>query len=75
MLLMVEKGIKGGICHAIHQYAAANNKNMKTVIKTMNHHILCIYMEIIHMEGQCLKNYQLTILNENKMCQNLMKRL
>ena len=26
MLLMVEKGISGGICHAIHQYAKSNNK-------------------------------------------------
>ena len=29
MLLMIEKGIGGGICHAIHQYAKANNKCMK----------------------------------------------
>ena len=29
MLLMVEKGIRGGICHAIHQYVTANNKYMK----------------------------------------------
>ena len=29
MLLMVEKGIRGGICHAIHQYAKANNKYIK----------------------------------------------
>ena len=29
MLLMVEKGIRGGICHAIHQYAKANNKYLK----------------------------------------------
>ena len=29
MLLMGEKGIRGGICHAIHQYAKANNKYMK----------------------------------------------
>ena len=28
MLLMVEKGIRGGICHAIHRYAKANNKHM-----------------------------------------------
>ena len=28
MLLMVEKRIKGGICHAIHRYAKANNKYM-----------------------------------------------
>ena len=29
MLLMVEEGIKGGICHSIHRYAKANNKYMK----------------------------------------------
>ena len=26
MLLMVEKGIRGGICQAIHRYAKVNNK-------------------------------------------------
>ena len=26
MVLMVEKGIQGGICHSIHRYAKANNK-------------------------------------------------
>ena len=29
MLLMVEEGIRGGICHSIHRHAKANNKNMK----------------------------------------------
>ena len=29
MLLMVEKGIRGGICHSIQRYAKANNKYMK----------------------------------------------
>ena len=29
MLLMVEKGIRGGICYAIHQYAKTNNKYIK----------------------------------------------
>ena len=29
MLLMVEKGIRGAICHAVHRYAKANNKYMR----------------------------------------------
>ena len=29
MLLMVEKGIRGGICNTIHRYTKANNKYMK----------------------------------------------
>ena len=29
MLLMVEEGIRGGICHAIQRYAKANNRYMK----------------------------------------------
>ena len=29
MLLMVEKGIREGISHAIHRYAKANSKYMK----------------------------------------------
>ena len=30
MLLMVEKGIRGGICHSIQRYAEANNKYMES---------------------------------------------
>ena len=33
MLLMVEKGIRGGKCHEIHLYAKANNKYMKDYAK------------------------------------------
>ena len=33
MLLMVEEGIRGGICHSIHRYAKVNNKYMKNYNK------------------------------------------
>ena len=33
MLLMVEEGIRGGICHSIYRYAKVNNKYMKNYNK------------------------------------------
>ena len=35
MLLMVEEGIRGGICHSMHRYAKANNKYMKDYNKNL----------------------------------------
>ena len=35
MLLIVKKGFRGGICHAIHRYAKANNKYMKNYDKNI----------------------------------------
>ena len=34
MLLMIEEGIRGGICHAVHRYAKANNRYMKYYIES-----------------------------------------
>ena len=41
MLLMDEKEIRGGICHAIHSHAKANNNYMKNYYKN----IISSYME------------------------------
>ena len=61
-LLMVEEGIRGGICHSIHRYAKANNKynynKSRTIIIMKSRHISNIWTLIIFMVGRCLKNYQ-----------------
>ena len=44
MLLMVEKGIRGGICHAIHQNVKAKNKYMKDYDKNKESSYLNIKM-------------------------------
>ena len=52
MSLMVQKGIRGGICHAIHRIIIT----WKIMIKIKNHYILSIGMWIIYMDGQCQKS-------------------
>ena len=42
MLLMIEQGTRGGLCHPIHRHAKANNNIWKIMIKTKNHHFSCI---------------------------------
>ena len=37
MLLMVEKGIRGGLCHCYYQYGKTNSKCMKDYDKNNCH--------------------------------------
>ena len=39
MLLMIEKGIRDGICQAIHRYAKANNKYLKNYDKNIESYL------------------------------------
>ena len=52
MLMMVKKGIRGRICQAIHRYEQQIiNIREKIMMKTMNHYIQNIWMQIICMDG------------------------
>ena len=57
MLLMVEKGTRGGKCQAIHRYAKAMNKCMKNYDKNIECSYL-MYLDASNLCGwECLKNY------------------
>ena len=50
MLIIVEKGIRDGICHVIHKYAKAYNKYMKNYVKVMESSYIK-YLEGKHLYG------------------------
>ena len=57
VLLMVEEGIRGGICHTIHRYAKANNE----YVENYNKHNESSYIQYSDKKNfykwKCLKNY------------------
>ena len=50
MLLMVEKGIRGGICQAIHRHTKANNKYIKNYNKKIESSYLA-YLDASNLYG------------------------
>ena len=63
MLLMVEKGIRGGMCQAIHKYAKANNKYIKNYDENQEASYL-EYLDANNLYGWSMsKNYLLMVLS------------
>ena len=53
MLLMIEEGIRGGICHSVHRHAIANNKYMKDYDKNKESSYL-IYGDYNNLYGKAM---------------------
>ena len=49
MLLMIEAGIRGGMCQSIHRYAKASNKYMKNYDKSIElSYLMCLDPNILY---------------------------
>ena len=75
MLLTVKKGITGGICHAIHRYAKANNKYMNNYDKNKESAYIQ-YLDANNLyEFVCMSQNLPVGFKLKKICSNLMKSL
>ena len=58
-LLMVEEGIRGGICQALHRYAKANNKYMNNYDKSIKS-LYLMYLDANNLYG-CAMSQKLLV--------------
>ena len=73
MLLLLEKGIRGGICHSVHRYAKANNKFIQYYDKNKELSYI-LYWDVNNFNGwEMLKKLPVITLFGSKMLLTLMK--
>ena len=65
MLLIVEKGIRGRICHEMYRYAKANNKYMKEYNKDKESSNL-MYLDANNLYGRVMSQNLPQVLNGKK---------
>ena len=53
MLLMIERRIRGGICHAMHRYAKPNNKYMNNYDKYEESSYIQ-YLDVNNLHGRVM---------------------
>ena len=52
MLLTIERGLRGGVCHSIHRHAKANNKYMEDYDKNKESSYIMYVDAIAGMDSQ-----------------------
>ena len=73
MSLMIEKGIRGRICHAIYRYVKANNKPTKNYNKYKEVSFLQ-YLDVHNLYGWAMsQKLPVSGFKWKKICQNLLK--
>ena len=74
MLLMVEKGIRGGICHAIHRYAKENNKYMNNYDKNQESSYIQ-YLDPNNLYGWVMSQWKTNMLKFNEEFKKTMMKI